>query len=144
MTWYDIRWNGQTYVEDLTGASEKTLTAVGIHGYATEAEAKAHPQTMNDVQAALGGANALAGVSGSATNIATPGGVATGAGAAASTSLTGIDAIGAFFNTLGKAGTWIRVVKVVVGSVLLISGIVHMTGIDKTALGIAGKGIIPA
>src|SRR5277367_994695 len=79
MTWYVIKWDGQTYTENLTGASEKTLTGLGIHGYATEAEAQAHPQTMNDVQASLGGAQALAGVSGSVTNIATPGGVATGA-----------------------------------------------------------------
>ena len=64
MTWYDIKWNGQEYVEDLTGAAQKTLTVLGIHGYATEAEARAHPQTMNTLQAVTGGAQALSGVSG--------------------------------------------------------------------------------
>jgi hypothetical protein len=147
MTWYDIRWNGQTYLENLSGADEKTLTALGIHGYATEAEAEANPQTMNDLQAALGGAQVLAGYSGSATNIPTPGSVATGAGSAASTAsntLSGLDAIGAFFNKLGEANTWLRIIKVVIGGVLVISGLVHLTGIDKTALGVASKAVIPA
>jgi hypothetical protein len=45
---------------------------------------------------------------------------------------------------LSKQSTWIRVVKVLVGSVLLISGIVHMTGVDKTALGVAGNFVLPA
>lgn len=79
---------------------------------------------------------------------AVPGAAAKGASNAykslTSGPLSGIEAIGAFFNTLGQGSTWIRVAKVVIGGVLLISGIVHMTGIDKNALGIASKGIIPA
>ena len=59
MTWYVIKWDGQTYTENLSGADEKVLTGLGIHGYATEALAQAHPQTMNDIQAAAGGANVL-------------------------------------------------------------------------------------
>jgi hypothetical protein len=38
----------------------------------------------------------------------------------------------------------LRAVKIIIGGVLLISGIIHMAGIDKTALGIAGKAVIPA
>jgi hypothetical protein len=39
----------------------------------------------------------------------------------------------------------IRAVKVIVGSVLLISGLIHLSGIDKDALGIASKiPVIPA
>jgi hypothetical protein len=38
----------------------------------------------------------------------------------------------------------LRAIKIVIGGVLLISGIVHLSGIDKAALGVAGKGIIPA
>jgi hypothetical protein len=140
MTWYDIRWNGQTYLENLSGASEKTLTILGIHGYATQDEAKAHPQTMNDVQAALGGAQALAGVSGSATNIPTPGGVVTGAGATTAAATTGWEAL-----IHGFSGTnfVLRAAKVIIGGVLLLSGIVHLTGIDKKALGVASKAVIP-
>jgi len=52
--------------------------------------------------------------------------------------LTGIDAIGNFFNSLGSANTWIRVAKVVAGGVLLIVGLAKMTGIDK---GVVGKAV---
>jgi hypothetical protein len=38
----------------------------------------------------------------------------------------------------------LRAVKVIVGGVLLISGIIHLAGIDKDALGIASKAVIPA
>lgn len=119
MTWYVIRWDGQTYTENLAGAAEKTLTALGIHGYATEAEAQAHPQTMNDLQAALGGAQALAGTSGSATNIATPGGVAAGAGAAASDTTS----VASFLSRLTNPHLWLRVAEFLVGAAFLIIGL---------------------
>jgi hypothetical protein len=37
----------------------------------------------------------------------------------------------------------IRVVKVVIGGVLLISGIIHLAGIDREAMGAAGNFILP-
>jgi len=135
MTWFDIKWGGQTYVENLTGADEKRLVLLGIHGYATQAEAEAHPQTMNTIQAALGGAQALAGVSGSVTNIPTPGGVVGGAatGAAAGSSLLGLHLSWPGADTfLGRA------LKIVIGGVLLLAGILKMTGADKAAIPIAG------
>jgi hypothetical protein len=143
VTWYDIKWNGQTYVEDLSGADEKTLTALGIHGYATQAEAEAHPQTMNDVQAALGGAQVLAGVSGSATNIPTPGGVVTGGGAASSAAAGAIPGLSAFFSALTQSSTWIRVAKVVIGGTLLIVGIAHITGAGGAVATAARKVPVP-
>jgi hypothetical protein len=42
--------------------------------------------------------------------------------------LAGLAAIGQFFTSLGEANTWIRVAKVVVGGVMLIVGLVHITG----------------
>lgn len=39
--------------------------------------------------------------------------------------------IGNFFAALGEANTWIRVAKVIVGGVLLIVGLVHITGADS-------------
>ena len=143
MTWYDIRWGGQTYIENLSGGDEKTLTALGIHGYATEAQAKAHPQTMNALQAAAGGANALAGVSGSATNIPTPGTAATGAGAVASTAANAIPGISDFFGALTQASTWIRVAKVITGGLLLVIGLVHITGADNAVASAARKVPLP-
>lgn len=57
---------------------------------------------------------------------------------------SGVDAIGNFFNTLGEASTWIRIVKVIIGGVMVLSALVHMTGTDKAALGIASHVILPA
>jgi hypothetical protein len=143
MTWYDIKWDGQTYVENLSGAAEKTLTGLGIHGYATQAEAEANPQTMNDVQAALGGAQALAGYSGSSTNIPTPGGVAIGAGATASTAANAIPGLSQFFNALTQINTWIRVAKVIIGGTLLIISLAHMTGAENAVASAARKTSLP-
>ena len=126
MTWYDIKWDGQTYIENLTGAAEKTLTLLGIHGYATQAEAEAHPQIMNDLQAAAGGAQALAGVSGSATNIPTPGGVSTGAGTVAAAATTGWSLV------LGNwKGILTRGLKIIFGGILMIAGVLKLSGADK-------------
>lgn len=126
MTWYDIKWNGQTYILNATGATEKTLTILGIHGYATEAEAEAHPQTMNDLQAAAGGAQAIGGTSGSATNIPTPGGVVSGAGTAAAAAATG------WHLTFGNfSGLLTRTLKIVFGGILLIAGILKLSGASQ-------------
>lgn len=46
-----------------------------------------------------------------------------------------------FGNTGGLLG---RIIKVVLGAVLLISGILRMTGADKAALGVAGKAAVLA
>lgn len=150
MTWYDIRFQGQTYIENLTGASEKTLTVLGIHGYATRAEAVKHPQTMNALQAAAGGAQILAGTSGTVTNVPTPGGAVVGAGAtgaAAADSLSGINAIGDFFQRLTQSATWVRVAEVVVGGLVLYVGLKGLTSgtpvgnAVKSAKSGAGKAI---
>jgi hypothetical protein len=57
--------------------------------------------------------------------------------------LTGVDAIGAFFNSLGEASTWIRVAKVLVGGVLLLVGLAHMTGADNAVASAARKVPLP-
>ena len=122
MTWFVVKWDGQTYAEDLTGAAEKTLVALGIHGYATEAEAEAHPQTMNDIQASLGGANALAGVSGSATNIATPGGVVTGGATTAAAATTALGWLQSIFTRANA----IRLAEGVLGLALVLVAVAKL------------------
>ena len=57
--------------------------------------------------------------------------------------LSGVDAIGAFFNSLGEAATWIRVAKVLVGGVLLLIGLAHMTGADNAVASAARKVPLP-
>lgn len=60
-----------------------------------------------------------------------------------SSTLSGLDAIGAFFNKLGEANTWIRVAKVLVGGVLLIIGLAHMTGAGNAVATTARKVPLP-
>lgn len=45
--------------------------------------------------------------------------------------LSGVNAIGDFFNKLGQANTWIRVAEVVLGIALIGIGIAHATGTDN-------------
>jgi hypothetical protein len=59
---------------------------------------------------------------------ATPGGIVAGAKAVSQLNpLTGLDAIGNFFNKLGDASTWIRVAEVAVGLLLIAVGIAELT-----------------
>lgn len=52
--WYNILWNGQTYVENITGTNSEMLTALGFHGYATQADALAAGwQSVNALQAVV-------------------------------------------------------------------------------------------
>lgn len=60
------------------------------------------------------------------------------AAAEAGDALSGIDAVGQFFNDLRDASTWIRVGKIVAGSALLLIGLAKLTGFSK---GIAGKAV---
>ena len=55
--------------------------------------------------------------------------------------LTGLDAIGAFFGSLGEANIWIRGAKILAGGVILIVGLAKLTGADKAAGGIAKKAV---
>src|SRR5207253_338479 len=80
MTWFAIKYSGQEYVENLTGGDEKTLVGLGFHGYATEAQARAHPDGANYFQM-LGAANILAGHPTGGVNTPTPPGSTTVAGA---------------------------------------------------------------
>lgn len=63
--------------------------------------------------------------------------------AAGTNPLSGLAAIGDFFSRLTDATTWIRVGKVLVGGVLLIVGLAHMTGADNAAFKAARNVPIP-
>lgn len=57
-----------------------------------------------------------------------------------STSLAGISS---FFAALTQANTWIRVSKVIIGGILLIVGLAHITGADNTVSIAARKVPLP-
>ena len=58
-------------------------------------------------------------------------------------SLPGLSQIGSFFGALTQGSTWIRVAKVVVGGLLLVIGLVHMTGVSGAAADAARKVPLP-
>lgn len=57
--------------------------------------------------------------------------------------IPGVSQIGDFFGALGQSNTWIRVAKVLVGGVLLIVGLVHITGAAGATANIARKVPLP-
>jgi hypothetical protein len=59
------------------------------------------------------------------------------------TGLAGLSQIGVFFSALGDKNTWIRVAKVIVGGVMLIVGLVHITGAGGAAADAARKVPLP-
>jgi hypothetical protein len=64
-------------------------------------------------------------------------------GVTASNPLQGLAAIGDFFSRLTQASTWIRVAKVISGGLLLVIGLVHITGADNKVASIARKVPVP-
>jgi hypothetical protein len=66
-----------------------------------------------------------------------------GGGITTSNPLSGVDAIGAFFNKLGDPHLWIRVAKVVTGGLLLVIGLVHITGAGGAVASVARKVPVP-
>lgn len=128
MTWYVVNFNGVKYgPENLTGSAEKVLTGLGIHGFATEAQAVAHPQTMNYVQAALGGEQALTGIN-VTPGVVTPGSIATGAGDVASV-VSGPD-----WQTI-----FLRVGEGLLGLLLIAVGVAKLTNAVPAATAIARR-----
>lgn len=68
----------------------------------------------------------------------TPGGQLT-----ASNPLNFLQPVGQFFRDLASPNTWIRITKVVVGGLLLVIGLVHITGISGTAADTIRKVPVP-
>jgi hypothetical protein len=117
-----------------------------VTGHAVQAAAR--PAIAGNVEYVIGpfasqaAANAQFGTSAAVAKGAT----FTGAGGAPSIGSLAKSALGGgyqlvFGNAAGLAG---RIFKVIIGGVLIISGIIHLSGADKTVLGIAGKAVLPA
>ena len=62
---------------------------------------------------------------------------------AATAAVSAIPGVSGFFGALTQSATWIRVAKVIVGGVLLIVGLVHITGADNAVASIARKVPLP-
>jgi len=55
----------------------------------------------------------------------------------------GLSQVGTFFASLGQANTWIRAGKFVIGGLLLVIGLVHITGADNALASAARKVPLP-
>jgi hypothetical protein len=143
MTWFDIQYQGVTYVENLTGSDEKVLVGLGFHGYATQLEARAHPNHANYFQMLIA-ANILAGHPTGGVN--TPGApaianIASGAGTVA-TAENPLVAVGDFFHRLTEAQTWVRVAEFAVGAMLIYVGIKAVASPEPVIRGAKKTGTI--
>lgn len=118
MTWFAFK--GYPAI-NVAGAQEKLAVSLGFHGYSTQTEAAARPNSVNALQQTYvnileldyrqavsagqqpGGPNA---------NLANPGSdIAAG--------LTGVNAIGSFFNRLTGKNLWLRAAEFGIGGMLL-------------------------
>lgn len=111
--------NQYQVVEAANAADAARLTAEGYKGpYPTKAAAQAEAAAQTKTA--------------TSTEVSTP-----------DVSLPGLSQVGDFFQRLTQGNTWIRVAKVIVGGMLLIVGLVHITGVDNAVASIARKVPVP-
>jgi len=111
---------GSAIDKELLGNTSAKVTVSGKSGYL-----RAGPFTT------LAAANAYLKVGAKTTPSPIPGVGITPSGGVTSNAIPGLSQIGDFFGALTSSNTWIRVAKVLVGGILLIMGLVHMTGTES-------------
>lgn len=119
--------NQNGYATKAAATSEANLLNTGSATTQTQYEPTGPPANENNSPGSITARTQAAG--GTVGNVPNP--------------LTGINAIGAFFNKLGESNTWIRVAKVVIGGVMLIVGIAHITGTQNALMDAARKVPLP-
>jgi hypothetical protein len=134
MTWFAFKGYPDVSV---AGEQEKTLAGIGFHGYSTQAQADAHPNSVNAVQAPVLNvieydytqAQKEGATPGGPNNLETPGGIA-----GAITSAAGSDlGISGLIKGIESKGLWIRVGEVFTGIILLYAGLKAMTGLNPVS-----------
>lgn len=56
--------------------------------------------------------------------------------------LSAIGDVNSFFASLGQRATWVRILKVMFGGMLILAGLFRISGASKAALGIASKAVL--
>lgn len=124
---YWVAWKGYNSGKALSlGTLEQyEADALGFHGYPTEAQAEAHPNSVNNpaqqaqVNAWVFNTQSLAQHTANAANRAIPGAKAvTGA----------ITDVNSFLSRLTSVNTWIRVAEVLLGAMLIMAGALKLSG----------------
>lgn len=152
MTWFAFSGYNSGKAIDLAGTQEKQAVVTGFHGYASEAQAEANPNSVNffqklEVNAFIADYHAAVkqgSQPGGKNNILTPSGAA-GAVAQGSPLGSAITSVEGFVSAFGDKNLWIRVAKVVIGGSILIVGIAKLTGFEDEArkAGAAAMNVTP-
>lgn len=151
MTWFAFQGLNGGQAIDLAGTQEKEAVAEGFHGYATQAQAQAAPNSVNLLTRALADvwiADYKAAVKegaqpGGPNDITTLGGAAKAAAKGAGLVIPGLTQVGAFFASLGEKNLWIRAAKIIAGGALVVIGLAHITGAGNEVMTIARKAPLP-
>lgn len=145
-TWFAFKGYNNGKAVNVSTFDMTELDALGFHGYPSEAEANAKPNSVpgfpNPLAAiAIPVVNAAIDDANNARDVKSAPGNAAKAVADKAKQVVpgGIDAIGKFFGNLTKSDTWTRILKVVIGGVLMVVGLAKLTGIDKGIIGTAVK-----
>lgn len=128
-----VAWKGYNGGKAVSlGAIEQVeAETYGMHGYPTEAQAEAHPNSVNaiektQVNAWIVAANDITGNPGKDAAHAAK------SAASAAGSATGISSVVDFLKGLTTANLWIRVAKVAAGGIMLMVGLAHLTGFSSS------------
>jgi hypothetical protein len=159
MTWFSWKGYNSGQAVDIAGTQEKQAVTLGFHGYGTQAQAQANPNSVaslpnplaipqkefvNAIIADYGFAKKAGEQPGGPNaNILNPENDLKGDASYAANRVPGLTQIGQFFSNLTQANTWIRVGKVIVGGLLLIIGLVHITGSGGAVADTARKVPLP-
>jgi hypothetical protein len=139
MTWFAFK--GYPTINE-AGVQEKELAAFGFHGYATQAEANAHPNSVNALTKSIVDA-AVADYAAAVSEQAQPGGANAGNPVAAAVQGSGLAPlvdVGQFFHALTEGKTWTRVAEVAVGGILVYAGVRALTSGSTVNRGVRNAG----
>jgi hypothetical protein len=148
MTWFAFKGYNNGAAIDLAGVQEKEAVSLGFHGYPTQLQAQAHPNSVNILQKLT--VNALIAdykyavasgeqPGGPNANILNPVNDAKGAAQAAAGAIPGVKDIGDFFRRLTEGSTWVRVGEVAAGMLLLYIGL--KAAVTPGGVPVASRGV---
>lgn len=137
MTWFAFQGLNGNKAVNLTGLTEKMAAADGFHGYATEAEAEAQPNSLNPLTS-IEAKSFIPGTfaNNPAKSVAGAAGNAVGSAAQSAASDLGLGSLDAFFSTLTNKLIWIRISEVALGIVLIAVGVAKLAETNSLARGI--------
>lgn len=147
-TWFAFKGYNNNQPVNVSIFDMTELDALGFHGYPTEADAAAKPNSVpgfpNPLAAvAIPVVNAAIADANNARDFASaPGNAAKAAGNAAKNAVGSLLGSGWHLVFGGTSGLLGRILKVLFGGVLMIAGIMRMTGASRLA-GTAVKGAVP-